>query len=215
METINNKKLKEHYIRKLKLENRFSGTMPEFLLFHYSPGDLLTTIFSGTHYLQFVAEGKLLLYNMPDDSSTVRLQTNDQDVELLGEMELLDTKFAPFFVEAQTDVYTLACRLEQYRAQLLNDPVFLRYVCRNLCRKLAGAVRDAENIPLKEKAMKSLCYAQIGESFGDISGIAERLGVSRRQFQRTLKELTDEGILEHTKKGEYTVVKKPYGRAAK
>ena len=98
--------------------------MPRFFLRHYKPGELLTTPFSPSQYLQFVVEGDLLLYNMPDEESTVMLQTNYNEVRLLGDMELLDSKFTPIFVEAKTDVYTLAFHLDAYRQQLLNDPAF-------------------------------------------------------------------------------------------
>ena len=209
METVHDNARKERYLRELGLEAHFSTPTPNFLLLHYSPGDLLTTSFSPSQYMQFVVEGKLLLYNMPDESSTVMLQTDYNDVTLLGEMELLDAGFDPFFVEAQTDVYTLAFHLEQYRQQLLNDPAFLRYICRTMAAKLTGAVRATVNLPLKDRCLMSLRYAEAGDRIRDIGVLAKSLDVSRRQLLRVLKALCEEGYLAHDKKGEYLVLRKP------
>lgn len=209
METLNDRARLRRYMEAFGIRQLFGGEVPSFLLLHYAPGDLLTTPFSPSQYLQFVVEGELLLYDMPDESSTVMLQTNFNEVRLLGEMELLNARFDPFFVEAKTDVYTLAIYLEQYREKLLNDPVFLRYVCLTLSDKLAGAVRSTFNMPLKARVAASLRYAEPGQSFGNISGIARQVGVSNRQLLRVLKELCSEGVLEHEKKGVYRVVRLP------
>lgn len=68
------------------------------VLRHYSPGELLTNPFSPSEYLQFIVEGTVLLYDMPDEESTVILQTTNNKVEILGDLELLDAKFTPPFL---------------------------------------------------------------------------------------------------------------------
>ena len=93
METLQNSALRDRYIRENGLADLFSGKMPVMILLHYAPGDLLTTPFSPSGLLQFVVKGDLLLYDMPDENSTVMLQTNYNDVKLLGEMELLNSSF--------------------------------------------------------------------------------------------------------------------------
>ena len=211
VETLNDRARLEHYMEAFCIRRLFRGEAPSFLLLHYAPGDLLTTPFSPSQFLQFVVEGNLLLYDMPDENSTVMLQTNFNEVRLLGEMELLNARFDPFFVEAKTDVYTLAIYMEHYREKLLNDPVFLRYVCLTLSDKLAGAVRSTFNVPLKDRVKASLSYAEPGQSFCNIAGIAKQIGVSNRQLLRVLKSFCEEGVLAHEKKGVYRVLKKPEG----
>ena len=200
METLQNSALRDRYIRENRLADLFSAKMPVMILLHYAPGDLLTTPFSPSGLLQFVVKGDLLLYDMPDENSTVMLQTNYNDVKLLGEMELLNSSFDPFFVEAKSDVYTLAIHLDQYRTQLLSDPVFLRYICNILSDKLAGAVRSTVHAPLKTKVEKSLRYAAVGQRIDNIAGISKQLGVSNRQLLRVLRDLCEKGVLEHEKK---------------
>ena len=86
METLQNSALRDRYIRENRLAELFSGKMPVMILLHYAPGDLLTTPFSPSGLLQFVVKGELLLYDMPDENSTVMLQTNYNDVKLLSEI---------------------------------------------------------------------------------------------------------------------------------
>ena len=209
VETLNDRSRLERYMETFGIRQLFGGKTPDFLLLHYAPGDLLTTPFSPSKYMQFIVAGDLLLYDMPDENSSVMLRTDFNDVKLLGEMELLNSRFDPFFVEARSDVYTLAIHLDQYRTQLLNDPVFLRYICHTLSDKLAGAVRSTFNVPLKTRVSASLRFAEPGQTFCGIADIAKQIGVSNRQLLRVLKELCDEGILVHEKKGVYRIVKKP------
>lgn len=208
METVNNQKLLDSYVHRRGLSRLFSGEPPRFFLLHYLPGELLTNPFSPSQYLQFVVDGDVLLYDMPDEESTVTLQTTYHDVTLLGDIELLDAKFTPFFVEAKTEVYTLAFFLEQYRQQLLNDPVFLLFLCRGLANKLNGAVASNRNVPLRQRVRTSLQYAEVGDRISGVAHLARTLNVSSRQLMRVLKEYCEQGVLEHTEKGVYLVVKK-------
>ena len=209
METLNDPIRLNQLIEDLHIKEHFGAELPYFLLMHYHPGELLTTPFSPNRYLQFIAEGDLLLYDMPDEDQTIMLQTNYNDVNLIGEMELLDAEFQPFFVEAASEVYTLAVYLDSYRDRLLNDPVFLRFICMTLSNKLTGAVRATSSEPLRSRVVRSLRHAEPGDRFREISSLAIRLGVSNRQLLRVLKALCEEGVLEHEKKGQYRILRKP------
>ena len=209
METVNNRKLRDRYIRDQAIMDHFSLCDPNFLLLHYSPHELLTNPFSPRTYLQFVVDGELLLYDMPDEDSTVIIQTSFNEVQLLGDVELLDAQFTPFFVEAKTDVYTLAIYLSQYREILQKDPVFLLYLCRNLANKLNGAVVDSKHMPLRQRVELSLRNSHENEEITNIAHLAKTLNVSSRQLLRVLKLLCEEGILEKLEKGRYRILRLP------
>ena len=209
METIQDRKLYDHYIQSRQITALFSGELPHFLLLRYEPGELLTNPFSPSGYLQLVVDGDLLLYDMPDESSTVSLQTDFHEVNVLGDIELLEVPFTPLFVEAKSEVYTFALYLEEYRQRLLNDPAFLRYLCTSMAEKLNGAVKASSQATLRQKVRLSLCHAEPGQRISGIGSIAESLNVSSRQLMRVLKEFCELGVLEHEKKGSYRVLKKP------
>lgn len=208
METLQNNKLLNYYIESRHILDNFSRITPNFFLLHYSPGELLTNPFSPSDYLQFVVDGELLLYDMPDENSTVMLQTTYLELSVIGEMELLDSQFTPFFVEAVSQVYTVAIHASQYREILLEDPAFLRYVCRSLCEKLNGAVAASVPMPLKKRVSVYIEILDPAQPITDIAHLAKTFNVSARQLLRVLKDLCSEGVLEHTGKGSYTIVKR-------
>ena len=105
--------------------------------------------------------------------------------------ELLTTPFSP----------------SQYREVLQKDPVFLLYLCRALASKLNGAVADSRHMPLRLRVELSLKYVSENDEITNIGHLAKTLNVSNRQLLRVLKELCSEGILEHTDKGRYRVLR--------
>ena len=177
---------------------------------HYAPGELLTNPFFPSQYLQFIVQGDLLLYNMPDEDSTIMLQTAYNELAFLGDMEFLDAQFTPFFVEARTDVYTLALHLDRYREILQKDPAFLLFLSRTLANKLNGAtISSSRDLPLRKRVLLSLQHAHEGQIFQNIGHLAKTLNVSNRQLLRVLKDLCREGFLAHREKGVYEVLRVP------
>lgn len=209
METIQDPKLLERYMVKSDIRTLFSGPVPRFFLLRYAPGELMTTPFFPSKYLQFVVEGEVFLYEMTDEDSIVTIQTENNDVSILGDVELVDAEFTPFFVEAKTTVYTLAVYLEQYREQLLKDPVFLTHVCRGLANKLDGAVACTRHGSLRHRINMLVLQAGVGKQLSSIGQLSRLLNVSTRQLLRVLKDMCDQGVLEHRDRGVYIVLKKP------
>lgn len=206
METISNRMLLEDYLESFHIMEHFSIERPNFYLLHYLPHELITTPFSPSQYIQFVVKGELLLYDMPNEYSTVMLQTTYNEVSLLGEVEIVDTQFTPFFVEARTDVYTVALYLDEYKERLLNDPVFLRYLCATLAKKLKGAVSSSTAMPLIDRMRAFIASTDPSKPLKDISVLARTFNVSNRQLLRVLKQLCEEGALRHDRKGEYRII---------
>lgn len=206
MEIINDKALLDRFLKEHRIEDYFSTCQPRFSLLRYRPGELLTTPFAPSQYLQFIIRGDLLLYDMPTENSTVSLQTSHQEVRLIGDMELLDVDFIPFFVEAKTEVYAAALYLEQYREALLRDPVFLRHVCLDLAAKLRGATDVSMHISLRDKLSAYIERCGPGYEIRGVARLAEQLNVSERQMIRVLKAFCGEGRLRHEKAGVYRVL---------
>ena len=209
LEIVNNPALLSRFLRENRIEERFSSCKPKFILLHYRAGDLLSTPFQTNPYLQFVVKGDLLLYDMPNEESTVSLPTSYTEIGVLGEMELVDQDFTTFFVEATSEVYTVALYVEHYREELLNDTAFLRYLCRNLSHKLRNATETTTRLALKDRIALYISRMEPEDAITGISHLARQLNVSERQLLRVLKSYCGEGILRHEKAGVYRVVRKP------
>ena len=144
---------------------------------------------------------------MPSEDSTVSLQTSHHEIRMIGDMELLDVDFVPFFVEAKSEVYTAALVLDQYREKLLQDPVFLRQVCRGLAAKLRGATDVSMRIGLKDRLAAYIERLGPGAEIRGVARLAELLNVSERQMSRVLKAFCEKGWLRHEKAGVYRVLR--------
>ena len=206
MEIINDKALLNRFLKEHHIDAFFSSCQPRFTLLRYWPGEMLTTPFAPSQYLQFIIRGELLLYDMPTENSTVSLQTSHQEIRMIGDMELLDVDFVPFFVEAKSEVITAALYLDQYREALLKDPVFLQHVCRDLASKLRGATDVSMHISLRDRLGAYIERCGPGFEIRGVARLAEQLNVSERQMIRVLKSFCDEGRLSHMKAGVYRVL---------
>lgn len=214
MTIIQDNARREHYIRAHKIAECFGGSLPEMTLLHYEAGEYLDTPFAQSRYMQFVVEGNVMLYSVFEENPIPLMANNLQVSELIGVIRLLRSDAEPLLVEALNDVYTLAFSVDQYRHQLLNDPVFLRYISVKLSEKLWYAICARHNLPLRRRVELALRDAQLGYEFSGVEAIAHTLGASKRQLLRVLKELCEDGVLEHVKKGAYKVLKKPDGEQA-
>ena len=209
MKTMKSNKVLEHYIALGGIDEYFSTCSPKLMLFRYEPGEYLASPFSPLEYLQFLVEGQVHLYRMPDEASTVSIGASYRKIQVIGEMELLDPHFVPFFVEAATEVTAVALHIGQNREQLMKDPAFLRMLCVSLSKKLEDATQQSERLPLRTLVRNSMRHMEPGQQITDIGRLAESVNVSSRQLLRVLKELCDAGVLAHEKKGVYRVVRKP------
>ena len=209
MEIINDKALLNRFLKEHHIDAFFSSCQPRFTLLRYWPGEMLTTPFAPSQYLQFIIRGELLLYDMPTENSTVSLQTSHQEIRMIGDMELLDVDFVPFFVEAKSEVITAALYLDQYREALLKDPVFLQHVCRDLASKLRGATDVSMHISLRDRLGAYIERCGPGFEIRGVARLAEQLNVSERQMIRVLKSFCEEGRLCHEKAGVYRVLPRP------
>ena len=97
--------------------------------------------------------------------------------------------------------------LYECRASLSNDRVFLRYVARSVAKKVALVLQaDAVYATLEERFLH---YMRQECPHGTLLGVetaAVSLHCSRRQLQRVLKKLTEEGIIKKCDKGVYHII---------
>ena len=194
------------YLKQYQIAELFSCS-PVFTLRRYLPGELLTSPFAKTRYLQFVVEGEVLLYDMPDENTVAEIETPAYKARLIGDAELFDPDFPTFFVEAKTEVFTLSLSLDEYRELLLDDNTFLRYLCRMFTEKLAGATSPERKLPLREQLIRYVEAADQNIPIRDMKHLAYLLHTSTRNLSRALNSLCEEGYLERSKKGVYLIRK--------
>lgn len=197
-----------YYLKKYNIADCFGSSSPVFTLHHYLPGELLASPFEVNPYLQFIVEGDVILYEMPSEDSFSPVESPFYRARLIGEIELIDSEFKTFFVEAKTDVYTLALPVSEYREKLLQDNTFLLFLSRTLANKLTHAVQASHKLPLREQLIRYILSLDCSEPIRNMSNLSYLLHVSTRQLSRALNELVEEGYLERAKKGTYIITDK-------
>lgn len=192
-------KVKEKY----KINNYFSKKY-EFIMIEYEQGETIINPLEKTSYIQFVVEGTLLI-SFIDLEGKQTIVSQSEELCILGDMEFVDDLNPMFFAEAKTKVKTLALSLKEDKESLNQDLQFLHTLLNSIAAKL------------KQSSTNQFVYQSVEERFlyymhyyckGSLSSIEEAtnyLHCSRRQLQRVLKKLCDEGRIIKEGKGKYKI----------
>ena len=89
------------------------------------------------------------------------------------------------------------------RETLEDDPVFLQFALRQMAQKLTMSTMDVTMQTLEEKLLLYLDKMQPDHTIHSVNETVIAMHCSRRQLQRVLKTLCEDGRLEKTGKGQY------------
>lgn len=124
---------------------------------------------------------------------------------LIGEMELIHARDESVGVIALTDCICEAIKITACREELLNDTLFLRFLCEYLGRKAAdNANRAAVSAayPLSVRLAQFILLTQQNGIYRERhTEAAEYLGVTYRHLLYVLAEFVKRGILKKTAQG--------------
>lgn len=205
MREIRDKKLIEKWLEQCKIREHFDTPDLEFRAVMYEKGEVILSPDSMLENILFLAEGKLAIYGIRDNGNMSPI-TAICGTALLGDMEFCEGKASQLFAEARSEVVCLVLSLKRYRKQLECDLSFLHLVLHSLSEKLnMFATMEAISSNIEERVlfyMKENC----GKVLKGVEEAALHLRCSRRQLQRILRKLTEEGTIEKVGKGQYRLV---------
>lgn len=184
------------------LETYFAEQQPHFQqrpealkLIRFEKGELLNGPLSPLKSFYIVAEGSVYIYYITEDGA-VRHISKAETGTLLGDIEFSGKGNEPYYTEAAEKVICLAIPFDDNKSALENDPVFLRFVLGQLAEKLSLSSRmDAVTQTLEEKLLFYLTNVKSDHEISSVSQTVQFLHCSRRQLQRVLKRLCDDGAL--------------------
>lgn len=205
MREIRDKKKIEKWMEQCDIREHFDTTDLEFRAVRYERGEVILSPDALPENIMFLAEGKIAIYGIRDNG-TMSPITAISGKALLGDMEFCEGRTSPLFVEARSAVVCLALPLKRYRQQLEHDLAFLHLVIHSLSDKLnMFASMEAISSNIEERVlfyMKENC----GGMLEGVEAAALHLRCSRRQLQRILRKLTEEGRIEKIGRGSYRSV---------
>ena len=150
-----------------------------------------------------ILSGTVQIFGMDETSRTYSI-TLSKEGTLLGDVEFCKDEFSPFFTEATETVLCLAIPFDSNRTMLERDHVFLKFVMAQMADKLSMMAKIELAVQtLEEKVLLYLNEIWPSHQITSVNAAMVSLHCSRRQLQRVLKKLCDEGVLEKYGRGSY------------
>lgn len=203
MEKIYDKTAVTKYLEKLRLTERFGTDKLDFFIMKYQRGEFLSQPEQPIKYFQFIVKGSASLYYLDENGSRRNVTVMDSE-GLLGDMEFVTGGMPFFYTEALTPVTVLALPMEKNRARLEQDCRFLMYLLKQASVVKMFSARNAVVFPrLEEKLIYYLENDCPHRMMTGMETTAARLQCSRRQLQRVVKKLEEQGILTKQERGRY------------
>ncbi|WP_294390016.1 cyclic nucleotide-binding domain-containing protein [uncultured Clostridium sp.] len=136
MINVKNKSLLDKYVNNTGISKLFSQDITNLLeLFSLNKGDFLISEGECSDYLYFLVSGKLKVFSHSTSGKIMSL-TLFNSFEIIGETCSLWNKPPTASVQAASKAYCIGISMK-YRDLLLNDIIFLRYICQNLGERLS------------------------------------------------------------------------------
>lgn len=169
----------------------------------YDSGSLIASPDKPLEHVLFLMQGAVRIYGIRADGSLSHVNRVCSPA-LLGDIEFVSLKPTAFYVEAIGKCTCLALPIKRYKSKLDHDVRFLHLLLSSLTDKFM--LSDDMNILSSSLEEKLLFYFKTIWKNSEISGIeaaTQQLRCSRRQLQRVLHKLLEEGRIEKLGKGRY------------
>ena len=169
----------------------------------YERGEIIISPVNPLDDILFITNGTAAIYGIRPDGSSFPISTINAP-EVIGDIEVLTAAATSFFVEARNQVSVISLPLSYCREKLWNDPRFLHTLLDSLSSKLTRiAFTEGVSATVEERVLNYLRDFCDDGSLKGINNATYMLRCSRRQLQRVLRKLCDEGRLQKDGKGRY------------
>lgn len=217
MKKIKDIKKLNNFIKKYNIDEIFSKDMrPVMELFLYEKNEYICKEGEPINYLYFFLDGKAKVYNNLSNGKALLLCFY-HGLMLLGDLEMINPQPTTCNVQVIEKTYCIAISTDNIKLYLMEDPKFLKFICKSLGEKLNNLSKNSSiNLlyPLENRlasyilatAETSLLNNKTTTIFrGNLTEISELLGASYRHLLRTLNTLCSKGCI-RKKDSHYEVI---------
>ena len=205
MHEIRDPELLEHYIRKYHIRSFFDTQNLPFRLYEYAPGEMINVVHPMEESMKFIVEGVFDHYKIQDDGSPYLIAHCD-GFGFMGDLAFCGRMPPGRYQEVIETVRAVELPMAQVRPVLENDNRFLRFLLDIMAQRMTTSMHIRSDMTTAEKAligyMRWRCPTH---TITNVTEAAFHMNYSRRQIQRALKSLTDNGTLIQTAKGHYSL----------
>ncbi|HCQ91446.1 MAG TPA: hypothetical protein DIU45_19230, partial [Clostridium sp.] len=139
MEQINNEENLKYYIKKYGINNIFqSNTLDYMKLYSFNKNEHICKANEKMNYFYFLVEGKAKVYILLANGKSLLLRFYNP-LDIIGDMEFIDSNIYNCNVQVVKECLCIGISLDDLRKYALNDPIFLKYMCKSLSEKLASS----------------------------------------------------------------------------
>ncbi len=203
MRKIYEPNLVNDWIEKGNIRNYFSTPNLNFLLYQYEKGEQITSPDKRLDEILFILDGTIRVYGLRDNGAISPVNQENAPI-IIGDIEFAQQDNPPFFTEAVTDITCVALPTKPYKQELDRDIRFLHVLLQSYAKKLQlFAFVDAPAQTIRERILLYLKYMNPNHELQGIEAAVLQLRCSRRQLQRALRSLCEEGKINKTGKGRY------------
>ena len=206
MVECNDPKLLEKYMKKYHIRENFSTPDLPFKLYRYEVGEMMNILHPQEQYLKFIVDGRLGVDTVDSDGNLQRIIEETAFV-YFGEVEILGRSFSNHFHEVLETVYSIELPWEPLREILWNDLKFLQFLVKHMSRTIYVATNsmEASSEDVQTKLLRYIRTECENQTIAGMEATANRLRCSRRQLQRVISLLVEQGVLVKTGWGTYAI----------
>jgi CRP-like cAMP-binding protein len=204
MKPINSRKL-DDYCNHFLLEDYFSFDIRRYTsVVRFEPNEAILQEGSKPTYLYYMLSGRAKLF-LSHKNGSISLINFLSAPCFIGEMELLDKEKSSDGVTAISACICFAVKISDCGKKMLNDKVFLQYLCKSLSHKAIGNTYNYsinQSYPLRVRLASFILMTSIDGKYQEQhTEVAEFLGVTYRHLLFVLAEFVKEGLLIKTDGG--------------
>lgn len=201
---------KNYYINLLEKENMLDYSLYQhFDMRTFKKGDCLLSQGQTLEYLYILLEGRIKSCHSTSNGTSI-LNAFSQPITVLGEVEFLSGSDINNSVYAIEDTVCLRISVIQYKDLLINDFLFIRFLATTIACKLQSSNNNSSisiNYPVENRLASYLiaCHNHLIIEQNLIQ-VAEMIGCSYRQLQRTLNDFCQKKYIKKTGRSQFLIL---------
>ena len=205
MKYIDDEKLLERLLIQEGIIEHFETSGLDFRLVEYEKGELICAPGRPLEDILFTVRGTVQVYGLREDGKWLPV-SQGMGRTAMGAIEFVQPGLPVFYTEAVEDLLCVSLPIERNREALERDCVFLMYLlkCINSMVVTYTLIGHREH-SVEERVLTFLRDVQPDHTLHSINQGLLQFHCSRRQLQRVVKRLCDEGKLKKLKKGVYVL----------
>ena len=205
MKELRDPELLKGYLEKFHIPSLFDTRELPFRLYEYAPGEMINIVHPMEQTMKFFVEGVFDHYTLLEDG-TPYLIAHCDGFGFMGDLAFCRRQPQNRYQEVIETVRAVELPLESLRPVLEQDNRFLRFLLDTMAQRMTASMHIRSDMTTAERALMGyLRWRCPNHTITNVSEAAFHMNYSRRQVQRALKKLTDEGRLVRCGKGRYTL----------